>query len=218
MTNQLKVWWKNNLLKDALEIPVRTPDEAVTVINALADLELAMGDVTVWNACGLIEFIDGEWTEWESADGDDIRQYEEWLEETSAPAGADTTTGDAGGDTDALDKNLSSLEDMSQMLSDYQDENRALFNRIANEQSAELDNLRAQLAAERQRAERAEALVMTLQGHFGAISDYAFAPDKSTVNAADMTVRERLDGAGGQAEAALGTIADGLTSATPDGN
>lgn len=71
----LRVWWLNNLIKGknrAVVVYVRDTQEAMCVMTALSDLELAMGDTTEWNASGLEVWKGGTWSEWTNSAGRDI--------------------------------------------------------------------------------------------------------------------------------------------------
>ena len=70
-----RVWNVINPPNDAELIPVKSPVEGLKLIDKLTEQQL--NDASIWgNAFGLEEFTDGEWSEWYSEDGDDIRQVD----------------------------------------------------------------------------------------------------------------------------------------------
>lgn len=61
---------------------VKSPSEAIRMINALADLDLENKRITD-NAFGLVEWDGEEWVEWTHPDsGEDIDEYEITLTES----------------------------------------------------------------------------------------------------------------------------------------
>lgn len=73
---KLRVWNVINPPRTPNYHDVNSPNEAVAKINELAAEQLK-DDAIFANAFGLEVFEDGEWSEWYSEDGEDIREYEE---------------------------------------------------------------------------------------------------------------------------------------------
>ncbi len=93
---QLKVWWipnidrlgtdrKQNKRTGAFEREVSSIEQAIVLLNFIADYDLYLGDDLISsNAGGLMEFVDGEWLEYESPQGyciDDFMNDQELLDE-----------------------------------------------------------------------------------------------------------------------------------------
>lgn len=75
---QLRVWHVSNMPRKPFHVDVSSPDEAVRVLQMLADYDLYLGDAIVSNAQGLVVFekYDGKWHEWyDDEHGDDIHVY-----------------------------------------------------------------------------------------------------------------------------------------------
>lgn len=84
----------------------------------------------------------------------------------------------------------------------FKDELREVIT-VAAVLQAERDSLNAQLAEATTRAETAEAAAATYRVYLESIRDYALHPDAPSVNAAEMTIQERLRAAGLNASLAL---------------
>lgn len=78
----LRVWWVPQLPMKAFEVPVKTPAEAVLVLDVLAEYDAFQCANNVkgayCNAGGLIVFEDGEWFDWYSPE--DNMNIDEWAE------------------------------------------------------------------------------------------------------------------------------------------
>lgn len=77
----LRVWWIPQVpMKDAFHVPVGSPEEAIKIIETLANYDLFQlkhnikPDYT--NVGGLDVFEDGEWVEWYDEHGNDIASHE----------------------------------------------------------------------------------------------------------------------------------------------
>ena len=70
----LRIWWTSNPPRKAFRRRVNNVNEAIKVINLLADYDLYLEDLISMNACGLEIFEDGKWDEYYNEDGDDIQQ------------------------------------------------------------------------------------------------------------------------------------------------
>lgn len=83
--NKLKIWWIPNPLQEAFEREVSSIEEAILLLNFIADYDLYLGDDLISsNAGGLQEFVDGEWVEYQSPQGysvDDFMDEPELLDE-----------------------------------------------------------------------------------------------------------------------------------------
>lgn len=83
---KLRVWHIPQVPMKAFHVDVETLEEAIKVLNILADYDLFQFENRVkpdyCNMQGLEEFDeqDGEWSEWYSDDGMDIREYAQELE------------------------------------------------------------------------------------------------------------------------------------------
>ena len=85
--SKLKIWWIPNLHtlgKDkkqgkrtgAFEREVSSIEEAILLLNFIADYDLYLGDNLISsNAGGLMEFVDGEWLDYESPQGYSIDDF-----------------------------------------------------------------------------------------------------------------------------------------------
>ena len=85
--SKLKIWWIPNphtLGKDKkqgkrtgpFEREVSSIEEAILLLNFIADYDLYLGDDLISsNAGGLIEFVDGEWLDYESPQGYSIDDF-----------------------------------------------------------------------------------------------------------------------------------------------
>ncbi len=67
----LRVWWVRNPPSPAEYHIVDSPQEAIKIIDRLAEIDLKLPSVAV-NMCGLEVFEDDEWTEWYDEEGDNI--------------------------------------------------------------------------------------------------------------------------------------------------
>lgn len=74
----LRVWNIVNPPNDPEYYSVNNPEEAIVMINKLADAQLK-NEFIECNAFGLEVFENGEWSEWYSEDGEDIIEYEETI-------------------------------------------------------------------------------------------------------------------------------------------
>ena len=78
----LQVWWVPQVPMKAFEVPVKTPAEAVLVLDVLAKYDAFQFENNVkgdyWNAGGLNVFEDGEWCDWYSPE--DNMDIDEWAE------------------------------------------------------------------------------------------------------------------------------------------
>jgi len=76
----LRVWWIPQLPMEPFLVGVSDLKEAKKILDALARYDAFQYDHKVKgdyaNAGGLEMFQDGEWIEWESADGDSIDEIE----------------------------------------------------------------------------------------------------------------------------------------------
>lgn len=83
--SNLKIWWIPNPPRELFEVEVKDIDEAILILNTLADYDLYLGDDLIsCNAGGLQEFVEGEWIKYESPQGytiDDFLSQPELLEE-----------------------------------------------------------------------------------------------------------------------------------------
>lgn len=71
------VWNIVNLDEDrkcrVIHIPVESPEQGITIINAMTQAQLDVGERVIdSNMFGMVEFKDGEWGEWEDADGNTV--------------------------------------------------------------------------------------------------------------------------------------------------
>jgi hypothetical protein len=75
---KLKVWWIPQVPGQRFEVPVKTIDEAVLLLTALADYDKFQYEQNVKpdysNAGGLLVFEekDQEWLDWENEEGESI--------------------------------------------------------------------------------------------------------------------------------------------------
>jgi len=74
---QLRVWHLSNPPGKPLWIYTKSVDEAIVVLDSLAMYDLYLGDIIECNAQGLEIFDDGDWEEWQTDDGDDIRAIQD---------------------------------------------------------------------------------------------------------------------------------------------
>jgi hypothetical protein len=77
----LRVWWKPQIpMNGSFEVDVATPQEALKLINILADYDIFQNENNIKpdysNAGGLSVFKDGEWCDWQDDNGDDIDSSE----------------------------------------------------------------------------------------------------------------------------------------------
>jgi len=74
----LRVWWIPQIPMEAFHYPVKNTDEAVLLINALAQYDLFQFEHNVkpdyLNANGLEVLEDGEWVDYYDEDGRDISE------------------------------------------------------------------------------------------------------------------------------------------------
>ena len=75
---KLRAWWNRNSTQITKD--VKTVEEAIKWINEQAELDLKDNNI-IWNAGGLEEFEDGEWSEYYNEDGLDIKEIIEEIEE-----------------------------------------------------------------------------------------------------------------------------------------
>lgn len=68
---KLQVWWIRNGVTEKHR--VLTVEDAIKLIKQFIKEDLE-DKKFVWNAGGLEEFEDGEWTEWYNDDGEDIME------------------------------------------------------------------------------------------------------------------------------------------------
>jgi len=84
----LEVWWIPNPPRKSFRFAVKNSIQAIVALNALADYDLALGEIVSCNAGGLEEYVNEdeyEWTEWyHHEEGYDIREYEDMLEEAGS--------------------------------------------------------------------------------------------------------------------------------------
>lgn len=86
---KLKVWHIPQVPMKAFHVDVERPEEAIKVLNILAQYDLFQYENRVkpdyTSAQGLIEFDEQEkeWFEWYSEEGEDIREYEQRLSESA---------------------------------------------------------------------------------------------------------------------------------------
>lgn len=87
--NKLRIWRVTNFDNDgngkhSNYFPVETVQEAVRLIHALTEIDLQSENEVVSNAFGLEEYVEDEWMEWESVEGESIddllEEYEDSLE------------------------------------------------------------------------------------------------------------------------------------------
>jgi hypothetical protein len=76
----LRVWWIPQIPMKMFHVPVDSLKEAKKILATLADYDQFQLDNNIkpdyCNAGGLHVFEDGDWCDWESADGDDIDSIE----------------------------------------------------------------------------------------------------------------------------------------------
>lgn len=81
----LKVWWIPQIPMKQFEVPVKSPKEAVLILDTLARYDAFQFENNIkpdyCNAGGLLVFEDGEWTEWYSKDGEDIDGWKDHPED-----------------------------------------------------------------------------------------------------------------------------------------
>jgi hypothetical protein len=70
----LRVWWATNPPRQPFTVSVKGADEAKRILQLLTAYDLYLGDLIQVNAGGLEVFRDGDWTEYEDEDGQDIWQ------------------------------------------------------------------------------------------------------------------------------------------------
>lgn len=74
----LRVWWVPQVPMPAFYVPVADVREGLLLLDALAEYDLFQFENRIKpdysNAGGLEVFEDGEWHEWESADGLDVNE------------------------------------------------------------------------------------------------------------------------------------------------
>ena len=81
----LRVWWIPQLSMEAFLVPVDSPNEGALLLRVLANYDRFQYENRIKpdysNAGGLQVFEDGDWCEWEDADGRDIDGWadDEWL-------------------------------------------------------------------------------------------------------------------------------------------
>lgn len=72
----LKVWWIPQVPMKPFEVPVASVREAQMLLDVLAKYDAFQFENRIkpdyCNAGGLVRFEDGEWCEWEDADGNDV--------------------------------------------------------------------------------------------------------------------------------------------------
>lgn len=76
--SKLKIWWIPNPDHgaDPFEREVSSIEEAILLLNFIADYDLYLGDNLISsNIGGLMEFVDGEWLEYESPQGYSIDDF-----------------------------------------------------------------------------------------------------------------------------------------------
>lgn len=80
--SKLKIWWIPNPPQKAFEREVSSIEEAILLLNFIADYDLYLGDDLISsNAGGLMEFVDGEWLEYTSLEGYTIDEIMDGLPE-----------------------------------------------------------------------------------------------------------------------------------------
>jgi len=79
----LRVWNIVNVPNFAIYVPVSTPEDAIRIINYMAEDQLKEERITS-NVFGLEVFEDGEWTDWYNELGEDIDECAQALEDDDA--------------------------------------------------------------------------------------------------------------------------------------
>ena len=77
-TSQMRVWWSSRVPIESGDLetyPVESVEQAKSKLTELTNRDLADKSVTD-NVGGFEVFEDGEWTEWESEDGESINEIE----------------------------------------------------------------------------------------------------------------------------------------------
>lgn len=88
MKPKLRVWHIPQIPSKAFHVPVSCPEEAIKILNVLADYDLFQLENNIKpdysSAQGLEEWDETEqdWIEWNSEDGLEIREYEERSDKT----------------------------------------------------------------------------------------------------------------------------------------
>lgn len=76
----LKVWWIPQVPMNQFEVHVKSPEQAILILDTLADYDKFQLDNNIkpdyCNAGGLSVFEDGEWSDWYHPEtGEDIDEY-----------------------------------------------------------------------------------------------------------------------------------------------
>lgn len=93
METKLRVWHVPQIPCKSFYVPVSSPDEAIKILNVLADYDLFQLDNNIKpdysSAQGLEEWdeTEQEWIEWTSEDGLEIREYKERSDKTKRCCG-----------------------------------------------------------------------------------------------------------------------------------
>ena len=81
----LKVWWIPQVPMKAFEVPVKSPEEAIFIMDTLARYDQFQLDNNIKpdysNTGGLNVFEEGEWSSWYHPEtGEDIDEYKSTIE------------------------------------------------------------------------------------------------------------------------------------------
>ena len=69
----LRVYHIPNVPRDPYYVDVRSIEDAIIILDALAFYDLYLGENVIGtNVQGLMIFEDGEWCEWQDSDGNEI--------------------------------------------------------------------------------------------------------------------------------------------------
>lgn len=81
----LRVWHVANPPRKPFALVVGSLEEAKRLLDTLANYDLYLGDMIDYNAQGVEVFENGEWLEWESADGDTFSEVRDKLSDALEP-------------------------------------------------------------------------------------------------------------------------------------
>lgn len=84
----LKVWWIPQVPGKAFEVPVKSPEEAILIMDTLAQYDIFQLENNIKpdysNTGGLSVFEDADWSDWHHPEtGEDIDEWKESMEETT---------------------------------------------------------------------------------------------------------------------------------------